>query len=906
MWHSAWVSVPPAAEPSGVVTFLFTDVEGSTRRWESDADAMRIALAAHDETLRAAIEAHGGWLFKHTGDGVCAAFASPRSAVDAAEAAQRELELPVRMGIATGEAELRGADYFGAVLNRAARVMAAGHGGQILLAESTAVLVSGVDLVDLGPRRLRDLPTAVAMFQVQAPGLRTEFPPLRTLDPRSGNLRRQATSFIGRESEVADVAATLRKHQLVTLTGSGGVGKTRLALEVAAQLADQFPDGVWVFELAAVTDPASVPDAVASALNIVQQPGMSVTESLAAALEGRVRLLVFDNCEHVRDAAADLVEAVLAQSPTARVLATSREGLGLADEQLWLVPSLDVGAGIDSAAVSLFVERARNVAARFSLFESDEAAAVVEICRQLDGIPLAIELAASRMASMTAGEVRDRLDQRFRLLVGSRRGLARHQTLRHAVAWSYDYLDDAECGLLDRCSVFAGGFDLESACAVAGFDNADDYAVLDVLDALVRKSLLVADRSSGRTRYSMLETIRQFAAEQLVARGEAGEARTTHSRYFAGKEADVLALWDGPRQREAYSWFSTELANLRAAFRWAADQGDLDVATTIASYGGFFGYMAENNEPISWAEEVIPPARAVDHPRLAFIYVIASLCWMAGRAEAAVGYTDACQAVLNTGRFEVPFGIDGLIGAVYLTTGQPERYVEASRAQLARGRGENPIAKASLVLALAAAGSLDEAMFAAPGLVDAAEASGNPSALTLALLAYGYVFRVADPPRALEALRRGLTVAQHNGQRSYETHMVASLARLEGEHGDPLAALDYVRMATRSYHDSGNTIQMRSNLAILAALLDRLGNYEAAAVIAGSALNPMTTAVITELDVAITHLRKVLGDETYETLAAKGEAMTATAMVTYAYDQIDRARKEVEQSASSLGDADRS
>ncbi|MGB9222062.1 ATP-binding protein [Mycobacterium sp.] len=882
------------AAPSGVVTFLFTDVEGSTRRWESDADGMRIALAAHDETLRKAIEEQGGWLFKHTGDGVCAAFASPRSAVDAAVAAQRELELPVRMGIATGEAELRGEDYFGPVLNRAARVMAAGHGGQILLAESTAVLMSGVDLVDLGPRRLRDLPTAVGVFQVQAAGLRTQFPPLRTADPSSGNLRRQPTTFIGREPEVADVAATLRAHQLVTLTGAGGVGKTRLALEVAAVLVDQFPDGVWVFELAAVTDPASVPDAVAAVLNIVQQPGKSVTESVASALEGRVRLLVFDNCEHVRDAAADLVEAILAQSATVRILSTSREGLGVADEQLWLVPSLDVGAGVDSAAVNLFVERARNVASRFSVVEPDDADAVVEICRRLDGIPLAIELAASRMSSMTAGEVRDRLDQRFRLLVGSRRGLARHQTLRHAVAWSYDHLDDAESGLLNRCSVFAGGFGLESACAVAGFDQVDDYAVLDVLDALVRKSLLVADRTAGRTRYSMLETIRQFAEEQLVARGGAAEARTAHSRYFAGREAEILALWDGPRQREAYAWFSTELANLRTAFRWAADQGDLDVATTIAAYGGFFGYMGENNEPISWAEEMIQPARAVDHPRLGFMYVIASLCWMAGRAEAAVGYTDACQAVLRTGRYEVPFGIDGLIGAVYLTTGQPERYVEASRAQLARGRDAHPIARASLVLALAAAGSLDEAMAAAPGLVDTAEASGNPSALTLALLAYGYVFRVADQPRALAALRRGLIVAQDNRQRSYETHIVASLARLEAGHGDPLAALEYMRLATRSYHDSGNTVQMRSHLAILTAFLDRLGRYEPAATIAGFASNPMTTVVITELDAAITHLREVLGDQTFESLARQGEAMTATAMATYAYDQIDRARTELE------------
>ena len=243
---------------------MFTDVEGSTRRWEADAEGMRVALAAHDEVLRGAIEGHGGWLFKHTGDGVCAAFASPRSAVDAAVAAQRALELPVRMGIATGEAELREGDYFGAVLNRAARVMAAGHGGQILLAESTAGLLSGVDLFDLGPRRLRDVPVPVGVFQVRAAGLRTDFPALRALDTTPGNLRPQTTSFIGRESEVAELHAAVKAHRLVTLTGVGGVGKTRLALEVAARLADEFPDGVWFFELAAVTDAAVVPDAVAA------------------------------------------------------------------------------------------------------------------------------------------------------------------------------------------------------------------------------------------------------------------------------------------------------------------------------------------------------------------------------------------------------------------------------------------------------------------------------------------------------------------------------------------------------------------------------------------------------------------------------------------------------------------
>jgi predicted ATPase len=877
-----------------VVTFLFTDVEGSTRRWEADADAMRVALAAHDGVLRAAVEAHGGWLFKHTGDGVCAAFASPHSAVDAAVAAQRALELPVRMGIATGEAELRGADYFGAVLNRAARVMAAGHGGQILLADSTAGLLSGVDLLDLGPRRLRDLPIPVGVFQVLANGLPTAFPPLRTLDVSPGNLRPPVSSLIGREAERVEVEAALRGHRLVTLTGVGGVGKTRLALEVAAQMADKFPDGVWVFELAAVADPGAVPDPVAAVLGITQQPGKSVTDSVATALEGRVRLLVFDNCEHVLTAAADLIEAIFAQSATVTILATSREGLGVVDEQVWPVPSLDVGAGIDSAAVTLFVERARSVAPRFSLARADEASAIVEICERLDGIPLAIELAASRMASMTASEVRDRLDQRFRLLVGSRRGLERHQTLRHAVAWSYEHLDEEEKALLERCSVFAGGFDLQSACAVSGLDDSDDYAVLDRLDALVRKSLLVADRSSGRTRYSMLETIRAFAEEQLVACGAATEARSAHARHFAGREADIMALWDGPRQREAYDWFTVELANLRTAFRWAADQGDLDVAATLATYAAHLGPRVENYEPIAWAEELIEPARAVDHPRLAFLYVLASSCWNTGRIEAAVGYADAGQLVIGSGRHdEAPFGLEGLLCAAYGVIGQPERTLEWCHAQLARGRDTHTVTRAFLVVALTVADCGEEARAAANGLIDAAEATHNPFALSLALYAHGRAFRDTDPARALDALRRGLVIAQDSGNRYIESLLAADLSRVEAEHGDPLAALDYLTLAIRTYHDAGNTTLILSPLAVLAALFGRLGRYDPAATIAGFALSPLTSSAFPEFNTAIAHLRDVLGDPAYESLARAGEKMTTAAMATYAYDHIDQARAEV-------------
>ena len=483
-----------------------------------------------------------------------------------------------------------------------------------------------------------------------------------------------------------------------------------------------------------------MPEAVAAVLGIVQQPGKTVGESVAAALEGRSRLLLFDNCEHVVDSVADLVEAILAASASVKILATSREGIGVADEKLWRVPSLDVGA-----AVKLFVERAQS---KVSDALTEETTAVEDVCRRLDGIPLAIELAASRMASMTASEVRDRLDDRFKLLVGSRRGMERHQTLRHAVAWSYDLLDDVEKALLGRCSVFAGGFDLESACAVAGPDHLDDYAILDVLDALVRKSLLVADRSSGRTRFSMLETIRQFGEEQLVASGAAEEVRTAQAHHFAGKEADILALWDSPRQREAYGWFTTELANLRTAFRWAADQGNLDIAATIATCAAFLGTSTEIYEPLAWVEELIEPARQVDHPRLTMLYVMASQCWTAGRIEAAIHYTEAGHALIRSRPDELPYVLGGFIGNAYVAIGQPERLIDWCRTLLARGNDTHTFTRSALGIALTNAGCSDEAMTVADGLVEAAEATANPLALCYALFTEGFAYRDADPDRA--------------------------------------------------------------------------------------------------------------------------------------------------------------
>jgi predicted ATPase len=876
-----------------VLTFLFTDIEGSTRRWEADPDAMRVALETHNQTLREAVAANDGEVFNYTGDGMCAVFASPRSAVDAAVAAQRSLELPVRMGIATGEAELREGDYFGTVLNRTARVMAAGHGGQILLDGATAALITGVDLISLGPRRLRDISKPVDVFQVQAEGLRTDFPPLKTLDAVPGNLRPQVTSFIGRRQELADLETELKAHRMVTLTGVGGVGKTRLALEVAARSAHDFPDGVWVIELAAVADPAAVPEAVAAALGIVQQPGLNLAHSIAAALESRSRLLVLDNCEHVLDTAADLVEAIFAASSTVKVIATSREGLRVADEQLWPVPSLDV----DTSAVDLFVERAHGVAPAASV--NDDVGAVVEICRRLDGIPLAIELAASRMQSMTTIEVRDRLDDRFRLLVGSRRGLERHQTLRHAVQWSYDLLDDNEKSLLNRCSVFAGGFDLAGAQAVT--NSADEFATLDLLDALVRKSLLVASRSSGQTRFSMLETIRQFAEDQLVQSGAADDVRTTHARHFAGREGDVMALWDSPRQAEAYAWLNNELANLRAAFRWASDHDDLDAAAAIAIYATFLGVYVDQREPTGWSEELIAPARDVDHRRLVELYILAAQCYASGRFDDFLQYAAAVETCITRGHYtEVPDKFESQLGAAYLSAVGPTGCLDWCRKAISRTSGPHLFIRQVLVFALTLTGPVDAALAEAESLLAAAESVDSPSVLAGSLFAYGFAYRDVDASTADEAFRRGLTVAQKTGNRQIECGIANSLARLSAAQDNFSDALYFLTLAIRYYYDSGSFTLMLAPLAGLTILFDRIGRYESAATISEFAARTLLARIgFPEVNAAITHLREVLGDERYASLADAGTKMSNAAMANYAIEQIDQVRAELAHAGGS-------
>ena len=582
--------------PSGTVTLLFTDIEGSTRLWESEPDRMAAALRRHDDLIRAEIEEAGGYVFKTVGDAFCAAFWTADAAVAAALAAQRALSredwatrrpLRVRMGLHTGVCEERDGDYFGPVVNRVARLEAVAHGGQVVLSGATAQLVTqslsdDVALRDLGFHRLKDLGRPEHVFQLEAPFLEAEFPPLTSLDNPElpNNLPSVVNAFVGREHELSEVRTLVGSARLVTLTGAGGSGKTRLALQVAAELLDTTSDGVWFANLAPVTDGAQIPAAVAAVLGLPDQCGPDLSEAVVDALGHQDTLILLDNCEHLVDEAAKFCEQVIRHCPRVRILATSREPLGIDGERVYRVPSLslppaDAESTADLArsdAVRLFAERARLHDPGFRLDEQS-AALVATLCRRLDGIPLALELAAARLSSMTLRQITERLDQRFRLLTGgSRNAMPHQQTLQATVDWSFGLLTSPERELLARLSVFAGGFDLQAAeavCRSASAGAADTLDVLDQIGSLVDKSLVIADRTPESVRYRLLETIRQYSAQELVRTagdGETQRVRDLHAAYFLTLAQTARPALTGHEQAVWLKRLDPEWDNLRAVF----------------------------------------------------------------------------------------------------------------------------------------------------------------------------------------------------------------------------------------------------------------------------------------------------------------------------------------------------
>ena len=611
--------------PSGTVTFLFTDIEGSTALWERDRVAMATAVERHLSLLRDAIEAHGGVLFKTVGDAIQAAFPTAPDVVAAAVAAQRALLaepwspplglLQVRMALHAGEAVPREGDYLAAPLNRLARLLAAGHGSQILLTEVverlvTGALPTGVSLRPLGSHRLRDLFEPEEVFQVVAPGLPNQFPPLYSLSRHPTNLAIPPTALIGREGELAEVLQLFQTAgaRLVTLTGAGGVGKTRLAQEIAAEASDHFPAGAFFVDLSPLTDPTLVIPTIAVALSVREMVGQTLFQTLSGVLADKRLLLLLDNCERVLESASDIA-ALLAACSHLAILATSREPLHIRAERDIAVgplplpdpdrlPAVPELAGV--AAVALFVERAQAAHASFML-TTDNAAAVAGICRRLDGLPLAIELAAARVKVLPPTALLARLEQRLPLLTGGGRDLpARQRTMRDALAWSYDLLATEEQIVFRRLAVFAGGCTLEAAEAVAGQDGTID--VFASIAALVESSLLRQEEDgAGAPRFRMLETVREYGLEQVALAGEAETARQRHAEYFRSlveRQARVNPLLDRP---ESVAPLVTEQDNLRLVLIWFDERGEVDALLQVSTaLFGLWLIRGPHREGLQW------------------------------------------------------------------------------------------------------------------------------------------------------------------------------------------------------------------------------------------------------------------------------------------------------------------
>ncbi len=587
--------------PTETLTFFFTDIEGSTELLQRlGHDVYVTVLAEHHSVIRSCLVAHDGKEVSTQGDSFFAVFTSPSACVSAAVELQRALsshrwpggeQVRVRMGIHSGEVEETTTGLVGLEVHRAARVAAVGHGGQILCSAAAAALLrdtlpSGGSLRDLGLHRLKDLGRPEQIFQLEGEGLEVDFPPLRSLDNPAlpNNLPAQPASFVGRDVEVAEVRRLVESARLVTLTGAGGCGKTRLGLQVAAELLDGSGDGVWLVELASVSEQGAVPSAISEVLGITSRAGRPVLETLLDALELQYVLIVLDNCEHLIEACAEVANAILLRCPRVHLMATSREPLGIGGETIYRVPSLslpkpddgDTFATEESDAVALFVDRARAQGAECTLDE-ETGPLVVSICRRLDGMPLAIELAAARLRSMSLESLNDRLDHRFRLLTGgSRSALPRQQTLRATVDWSYSLLNSPEQSLLRRLSVFAETFDLEAAEAVCCLQDIEEFDVDDLLGSLVDKSLVVTEPSGGRARYRLLETIRQFAAERLVESDEVEAAAigAAHASYYLSLAELAAPHLFGPEQGRWFARLDADQANLQRALEHSTAERD--------------------------------------------------------------------------------------------------------------------------------------------------------------------------------------------------------------------------------------------------------------------------------------------------------------------------------------------
>ena len=887
--------MPAANPPTGTVTFLFTDIEGSTRLWERSPGAMAGALARHDRLLRTVIEEHGGVVFKIVGDSVCAAFAAAPAAVAAALDAQRALTaepwgeigpLRARMAAHAGAVEARDGDYVGPPLNRVARLLAAGHGGQVLLSGAVQELArdalpDGAELRDLGERRLKDLARPERVFQLLHPALPGQFPPLRTLDARPHNLPTQPTPLIGREREVAAVRECLLRDgaRLLTLTGPGGTGKTRLGLQAAAELVDDFADGAWFVALAPVADPDLVASTVAQALGVQEEAGRPLAASLRQHLAAKELLLLLDNFEQVLEA-APLVAEVLAAAPGVRVLVTSRARLQVRGEREFPVPPLALPdpARLPPAerltqyeAVRLFVERALEVRPDFAV-TNENAPAVAEVCHRLDGLPLAIELAAARAKVLPPQALLARLEHRLNVLTGGARDLpARQQTLRAAIDWSHDLLPEAERVLFRRLAVFVGGCTLEAAEAVCNPEDDLEVEVLDGLASLVDKSLLRRDAAAaGESRFGMLETIREFALERLADSGEEATIRRVHAGHCLALVEEVAPNTWGSEQARWLERLEAELGNLRAALEWAIDRAETLTALTLGicleKLWDTRGYLSEGRQ---WLERAsaLPMDGIRPGSRAQALSNAGSLAQAQGELEGARALQERALAIIRAvdtegGRRGTAHVLNRL-GIVEYLQGNRERADALQTEALARFRElDDQAAIATTINNLGVTAESRGDFARARGFYEEALAlmreAGDTQSIAIYLANIGGIAAVqGDFDRAEALVTESLVLYREIGDRSNIAHSHFVLGSIALDRGEPERAAALLDEGLALARQAGAKPETAWLLLGSGRMALRLGDHQRAAALLEEGL---ALARETETKDAEASILPVLGD----------------------------------------------
>jgi predicted ATPase/class 3 adenylate cyclase len=898
---------------------MFTDLESSTRLWEQHSGPMQGALARHDAILRTAIEGRGGHVVKTTGDGFHGAFATPADAIASAADAQRALAaeewgatgpLRARIGIHTGTAELRDGDYYGPALNRAARIMACGHGGQVLLSHITVELLGeelpdALWLLDLGEHRLRDLTRAEHVWQLCGPGLERDFPVLASTIAPQGNLPTPLSSFVGRDADLAEVSAALASARIVTLVGVGGVGKTRLALQSALAAAPGCRDGVWWCDLSGVRDVETVPEALAGTFGLAARDGMTTTEVLLEFLRTKDLLLVLDNCEHLTRSVAVLVRLVEEACPRVRVLATSREGLKVAGEQLVMVVSLEVpdddelGAIRESDAARLLVERGRAVRPDFAL-DADNAVAVAHLCRRLDGLPLAIELAAARLAVLTPDELAQRLDQRFRLLTGAERtAVERHQTLRAAIDWSYELLSGDEQQLFDRLGVFAGGFSLHAAEAVCSGDGIDEADVFELLAGLVAKTLVVAEADRRETRYRQLETLRQYAQEHLAEDEVGANIRFRHAVYFTEFAEVVASELAGPDEQSAAARLSKDAGNVQGALIWALDHRDVDLALRLTSLCDHRHVaVTEVGQALrAAAESALDLPGADGHPHFGPVMVQAGI--------QAANQRDVDRARLWCDRARLHFRIRGvepcisywnLSSGLAILDGRFEDAHDANEHMVAacRASGDDPRLVEALSTLVGIRPDLDhaEARARAEEIVDLLPRVVSPRTKVEALSSAAFAIASEDPDRGFDLAEQALALAEESGLRGFGTAR-AIAAGMASRRGYTRRALELFAAALADLGWDGAPPPLTDG--ILGTVCGLVANEEpeAGAILQGAADRMLGSNMPSEYSAEMYRRATVLlddrlGPDRRAALNARGRAMDETESTDFALATIER------------------